>query len=139
MNRRELLLAAVAAPAALGLSSAAHAATRGGTPLALVTADSEGRILAVRLSDMQVVRSLVVPREPHGIEAVDLLKGALVMSNESGTVTVLDATAPRVRRVLEGFSGPRYAAGDPRGRFAYVSDDLAGQVVAIDVPAARVI
>ena len=91
MNRRELLLAAVAAPAALTLSSAAHAATRGGTPLALVTADSEGRILAVRLSDMQVVRSFVVPHEPHGIEAVDLLRSALVMSNESGTVTVLDS------------------------------------------------
>jgi len=93
----------------------------------------------VRLTDMRVVRSLAVPREPHGIEAVDQLRGALVMSNASGTVTVLDATVPKVRRVLEGFSGPRYAAGDPRGRFAYVSDDLAGQVIAIDVPAARVI
>jgi DNA-binding beta-propeller fold protein YncE len=41
--------------------------------------------------------------------------------------------------VLSGFRSPRYAAGDPRGRFAYVSDDVAGQVIAIDVPAARVI
>ncbi len=80
-------------------------------PLALVTADSEGRILAVRLTDMRVVRSLEVPHEPHGIEAVDLLRSALVMSNESGTVTVLDAGALEVRRVLEGFSSPRYAAG----------------------------
>ena len=64
MNRRELLLAAaaVAAPAALGLPSGA---ARGGTPLALVTADSEGRILAVRLTDLHVVRSLAVPHEPH--------------------------------------------------------------------------
>jgi DNA-binding beta-propeller fold protein YncE len=139
MNRRQLLIAAAAAPVALGWPTAVRGSARGGTPLALVTADSESRILAVRLTDMRVVRSLAVPREPHGIEAVDLLKGALVMSNESGTVTVLDATAPRVRRVLEGFSGPRYAAGDPRGRFAYVSDDLAGEIVAIDVPAARVI
>ena len=44
---------------------------------------------------MGVVRSLAVPHEPHGIEAVDLLRAALVMSNESGTVTVLDAIAPR--------------------------------------------
>ena len=73
--------------------AAARAAARGGTPLALVTADSEDRILAVRLTDMRVVRSLAVPHEPHGIEAVDLLRAALVMSNESGTVTVLDATA----------------------------------------------
>ena len=139
MNRRELLIAAAAAPAALALPAGARAAARGGTPLALVTADSEDRVLAVRLTDMRVVRSLAVPHEPHGIEAVDLLRAALVMSNESGTVTVLDATAPRVRRVLEGFQAPRYAAGDPRGRYAYVSDERAGQVVAIDVPRARVI
>jgi DNA-binding beta-propeller fold protein YncE len=139
MNRRELLIAAAVAPAALALPIAARASSQGGVPLALVTADSEDRILVVRLTDMSVVRSLAVPHEPHGIEAVDQLKSALVMSNESGTVTVLDAIVPKVRRVLDGFSGPRYAAGDPRGRFAYVSDDVAGEVVAIDVPRARVI
>ena len=46
---------------------------------------------------------------------------------------------PRCAGCSQGFSSPRYAAGDPRGRFAYVSDDVAGQVVAIDVAAARVI
>ena len=46
-------------------------------------------------------------------------------------------TRPRVRAVLEGFSAPRYAAGHPRGRYAYVSDDAAGQVVAVDVPRAQ--
>ena len=138
MNRRELLIAA-ATPIALGWPTGARASARGGTPLALVTADSESRILAVDLTDMRVVRSLAVPSEPHGIEAVDLLRAALVMSNESGTVTVLDATVPRVRRVLDGFLAPRYAAGDPRGQYAYVSDERAGQVIAIDVPAARVI
>ncbi|HET6173682.1 MAG TPA: hypothetical protein VFD90_13795 [Gaiellales bacterium] len=139
MNRRELLIAAAAAPAVLALPSAARATVRGGTPLALVTADSEDRILAVRLTDMRVVRSLAVPHQPHGIEAVDRFSGALVMSNESGTVTVLAATLPRVRRVLEGFQAPRYAAADPRGTFAYVSDEHAGQVVAIHVPSARAI
>ena len=73
MNRRELLIAAAAAPVALGWPTAARGSARGGTALALVTADSESRILAVRLTDMRVVRSLAVPREPHGIEAVDLL------------------------------------------------------------------
>ena len=42
--------------------------------------------------------------------------------------------------MLEGFAGPRYAAGEPSGGpHAYVSDDKAGQVIAIDVPRARVI
>jgi DNA-binding beta-propeller fold protein YncE len=135
MNRRQLLIAGAAL---MGLPAPVRAGTRGGTPLALVTADTLDRILVVRLSDMRVVDSLRVPHEPHGIEAVDRLRSALVMSNESGTITVLDALAPRVRRVLEGFHAPRYAAGDPRGRYAYVSDESAGQVIAIDVPAARV-
>ncbi len=138
MNRRELLIAAAAAPVVLAAPAAAGAAARGRTPLALVTADSEDRVLVVRLTDMQVVRALAVPDQPHGIEAVDLLRSALVLSSASGTVTVLDATRPRVRAVLEGFSAPRYAAGHPRGRYAYVSDDAAGQVVAVDVPRARV-
>ncbi len=139
MNRRELLIAAAAAPAALALPAAAPAAARGGTPLALVTADSEDRVLVVRLADMHVVRSLDVPNQPHGIEAVDFLRSALVLSSASGTVTVLDATRPRVRAVLDGFSAPRYATGDPRGRYAYVSDDAAGQLIAIDVPRARIV
>jgi DNA-binding beta-propeller fold protein YncE len=137
MNRRELLIAAAAMP--VGWPTVARAARQGGTPLALVTADTEDRILAVDLTNLRVVRSLSVPHEPHGIEAVDQLNAALVMSNESGTITVLDATVPRVRRVLEGFQAPRYAAGDPRGQFAYVSDESAGQVIAVDVPRARVI
>jgi DNA-binding beta-propeller fold protein YncE len=139
MNRRQLLLAAVAAPVALALPDAATGAARGGTPLALVTADSDDRVLAVRLTDMRVVRSLAVPDHPAGIEAVDRLRSALVLSQASGTVTVLDALSPRVRKVLGGFQSPRYAAGDPRGRYGYVSDDAAGQVIAIDVPRARVI
>jgi DNA-binding beta-propeller fold protein YncE len=139
MTRREPLLAAAPAPAARALPAAACAAARGGTPLALVTADSDARVLAVRLDELRVVGSLVVPAEPRGIEAVDLLRGALVLSQATGTVTVLDAVALRVRTVLGGFVSPRYAAGDPRGRYAYVSDDLAGQVIAIDVPRARVI
>jgi DNA-binding beta-propeller fold protein YncE len=140
MNRREFLLAAAAAPVALTLPATARGSARGGTPLALVTSDSEDRVLVVRLTDLNVVRSLAVPDQPHGIEAVDRLSAALVLSEKSGTITVLDATVPRVRRVLEGFQGPRYAAGDPSGGpYAYVSDDVAGQVIAIDVPRARVI
>jgi DNA-binding beta-propeller fold protein YncE len=139
MNRRDLLIAAAAAPAAFAFAPSVRAASRGGNTLALVTADSEDRILAVRLSDMRTIGALAVPHLPHGIEAVDLLSAALVLSEASGTITVIDAPVPRVRRVLEGFSGPRYATGDPHDRYAYVSDDRAGQVIAIDVPRARVI
>ena len=63
-----------------------------------------------------------------------------MLSEQSGTITVLDANRPRVRHVLEGFAAPRYAAGEPGGGpLAYVSDDVAGQVITIDVPRARVI
>ena len=102
-------------------------------------------MLVVRLSDLQVVRSLAVPDRPHGIEAGDKAGAALVLSDTTGTVAIVDASAPEVRRVLEGFQSPRYAAGDPAwgplasGAYAYVSDDAAGQVIAIDVARARVI
>jgi DNA-binding beta-propeller fold protein YncE len=139
MNRRELLLAAAAMPVALALPDAAAGAARGGTPLALVTADDDDRVLGVELGGMRVIHSLAVPDHPAGIEAVDQLRSALVLSQASGTVTILDAVRPRVRTVLEGFQTPRYAAGDQRGRYAYVSDDAAGQVIAIDVRAGRVI
>jgi DNA-binding beta-propeller fold protein YncE len=140
MNRRELLIAAAAAPALLALPAAGRAAVQGGTPYALVTSDSDDRVLVVRLTDLKVVRSLAVPDQPHGIEAVEGLAAALVLSERSGTITVLDVNGRKVRRVLEGFQGPRYAAGEPSGGpHAYVSDDKAGQVIAIDVPRARVV
>jgi DNA-binding beta-propeller fold protein YncE len=139
MNRRELLLAAAAAPAALALPGSALAAVRGGVTVALVTADDEDRVLAVDLGGLRVVERLAVPDHPAGIETVDRMRSALVLSQASGTVTILDAVRLRVRTVLSGFQAPRYAAGDPNGRYAYVSDDAAGQVIAIDVPAARVV
>lgn len=141
MNRRELLIAAAAAPATLALPVGARAGVTGGvSPFALVTSDSEDRVLVVRLTDLKVVRSLAVPDMPRGIEAVDKVGAALVLSEKSGTITIVDGSALRVRRVLEGFQSPRYAAGDPLGGpYAYVSDDAAGQVIAIDVPRARVI
>ena len=49
MDRREFL-AAAAAPLALGVVPPAFAQSRGGTPLALVTADLESAIVAVDLS-----------------------------------------------------------------------------------------
>ena len=107
-------MAAAAAPTALALPATAPAAARGGTPLALVTADSEDRVLVVRLTDMKIVRSLTVPDQPHGIEAVDFLRSALVLSAASGTVTVLDATRPRVRRSPRALRAP--AAGSRRAQ-----------------------
>ena len=112
MNRRELLLAAAAAPAALALPAAARAAARGGTPLALVTADSEDRDprRAAHRPAASCARS-PCPHEPHGIEAVDQLRSALVMSNESGTITVLDADARGCAGCSRASPSPRYAAG----------------------------
>ena len=48
------------------------------------------------------------------------------MSNESGTVTVLDATVPRVRRVLEGFRARATRPAIRAAAIAYVSDDERG-------------
>lgn len=144
MNRRELLISAAALPAALAFPAGVQGAARGGGPplaaLALVTSDSEDRVLVVRPSDGKVVRSIAVPDQPHGIEAAAGLRAAVVLSERSGTVTVIDAQTLEVRRVLEGFAGPRYAAGDPWGQpYAYVSDDRAGEVVTVDVQRGKVV
>ena len=94
MNRRELLITAAAAPLALALPLG-----RGGPPRGAARRSRSSRQTArigsscVRLTDMRVVHSLAVPRRAARHRSRRPLRSALVMSNESGTITVLDAEA----------------------------------------------
>ena len=60
MNRREFLGAAAAAGVALSAAPDAFARRFGGLPVALVTADIEGHVAVVRLTDAGVEHELVV-------------------------------------------------------------------------------
>ena len=80
MDRRELL-AAAAAPLALALVPPAFARRRGGTALALVTADLEAAIVAVDLSNGEIHARLRTPAGPRSIESIGE-RAALVAHTE---------------------------------------------------------
>ena len=142
MNRRRFLGLA-AAPLVLGTVPAALARGLGGTPVALVTADTQARVLAVDVSTRRVLRSLATLAWPRSIESLHGLTGALVAHSEEGAVTLLEGL--RVRRVLAGFAEPRYTAVPAGGtaawgqRLAYVTDSGSGELVTVDTARGRVV
>jgi DNA-binding beta-propeller fold protein YncE len=130
VNRRDFLVAAAAlalAPRALGARA----------PLALVTADLESRLVVVDLALGRVVRHVATVPFPRSIETVGAT--AVVAHSEVGAVSVVDTRRLEVVHVLRGFGEPRYTAGHPDGRHAYVTDAKRGEVVAVDVLRGRVV
>lgn len=138
MNRREFLAAAAATPFALAGAPAAFARSLGGTPLALVTADLESRIVAVDLSTGRIHGRLATLPGPRSIESV-LGTTAVVGHTSEGAVSLVDGPSLRVLRVLHGFGEPRYTAAHPRGRYAYVTDSRLGDLAVVDVSRGLVI
>jgi DNA-binding beta-propeller fold protein YncE len=126
VNRREFLSAAAAAPIAL---RSPH------RRVALVTADLEAHVVAVDLEDGRVLRRIATRPDPRSIERVG--ETAVVAHTAVGEVTLLRGYV--VRHVLEGFDEPRYTAGSPTGRHAFVTDSGRKDLAVVDVPAARVV
>jgi DNA-binding beta-propeller fold protein YncE len=128
MNRAEFLLAAAAAPLAL---------RRAPSSIALVTADTESRLAVVDL-DRGVVRSHIATRPgPRSIERVG--ETAVVAHTVLGALTLVDTRTLEIRHVLDGFGEPRYAAGAPDGRHAFVTDSGHVEIVTVDVLRGRVV
>jgi DNA-binding beta-propeller fold protein YncE len=139
MDRREFLAAAAAAAgASLAFAPAGLARVRGGTPLALVTADLESAVGAVDLSTGRIVRRLATLPGPRSIESV-AGRAAVVAHTGEGALTLLDGVSLEVRRVLRGLGEPRYTAASPDGRHAYVTDSARGELVVLDLRRARVV
>ncbi|MEA2126463.1 MAG: hypothetical protein QOI80_3245, partial [Solirubrobacteraceae bacterium] len=116
--------------------SAGSLLTRGcgtaGATVVLVTADTESHVAVVTPTSGRV-RARVATREgPRSIEAAPGAR-AVVAHTTEGVVTLLEGRPPRVRRVLHGFTAPRYTAIHPGGRWAYVSDSAEGAVQVIDL------
>jgi hypothetical protein len=111
---------------------------RGGTPVALVTADTEESVVAVHLTSGRTVRRLATLPRPRSIESV---RGttAVIAHSEDGAVTIIDGAELRVRRVLRAFAEPRYTAASPDGRYAYVTDSARAELVTLDLARARVV
>jgi DNA-binding beta-propeller fold protein YncE len=139
VNRRAFLLTLAAAPVLLRDDPAAFARRLGGTPLALVTADEEGHVIAVELGGGlgRVYTRIPTLAGPRSIQTVG---GSVVIAHTSeGAVTLLDAVTLKTRKLLRGFEEPRYTAGSRDGRYAYVSDSGRAEVVVVDLPAARIV
>ena len=133
MDRR----AFIAGAAALVVAPRALAGAGSGLEVALVTADLESRLVAVELSNGRIHRYVQTLSRPRSIEAVGPM--AVVAHSEIGALTLVRASTLEVAHVLRGFGEPRYTAGHPDGRHAYVTDAKRGQVVALDVLRGRVL
>jgi DNA-binding beta-propeller fold protein YncE len=108
-----------------------------GLEVALVTADEEGRLVAVELPGGRVRRYVRTLPKPRSIQAVGAK--AVVAHSELGAVTIVRGSTLAVEHVLRGFGEPRYTAGHPDGRHAYVTDASRGEIVALDVLRGRVV
>jgi DNA-binding beta-propeller fold protein YncE len=138
VTRREFLALGIAAPVALARAPWALGRILGGTPVALVTADTEEHVAAVDLFSGRVVKRIATKAGPRSIESV-VATTAVVAHTEEGVVTLLDASSLTVTRVLRAFSVPRYTAASPDGRHAYVTDSGPGELVTLDLARARVV
>lgn len=138
IDRREFLAAGLALPFLLGSAPAAMTRRLGGTPLALVTADTEAQVVAVELGTGRIVRRIATLEEPRSIEAV-LATKAVVAHTGEGAVSILDGITLAVERVVRSFSRPRYAAAHRTGRYVYVTDSGNGELVTLDLSRGRVV
>jgi hypothetical protein len=133
MDRR----AFIAGAASLVVAPRALARIGSGLEVALVTADEEARLVAVVLQTGRVHRHVRTLPKPRSIEAVGPM--AVVAHSEIGALTLVRSSSLAVEHVLRGFGEPRYTAGHPDGRHAYVTDASRGEVVALDVLRGRVL
>jgi DNA-binding beta-propeller fold protein YncE len=105
--------------------------------VALVTADLESHLVAVDLPDGRVREHIQTLSYPRSVERVG--GTAVVAHSDIGAVTLVDGPTLSVRHVLSGFGEPRYTAGHPDGRHAWITDAARGEVVALDVLRGRVL
>jgi DNA-binding beta-propeller fold protein YncE len=133
MKRSEFLAAGLG----LVLAPEALARSLGGTPVALVTADLESRIVAVELKTGRRLATIRTLPDPRSIQSIGNV--AVVAHTAGGALTLVDGARLEVRRVIRGLSEPRYAAGSPDGRYAYVTDSGFGGLVVVDIVRGRVV
>jgi DNA-binding beta-propeller fold protein YncE len=121
MKRLLVVLAVLAMPAASHASAPRH--------LALVTVESQNRLLLVDVGSGRVRRSMPMPADPENVEAY--AGQAAVVSTQAGAVTILDPSTLRPQRIVRGFGSPHIAAFAPSGDYLYVTDDARGQLAVI--------
>jgi len=122
--------------AAALLAPASQARVAGGTPVALVTAETMNELLAVSLLSGRILKRLPMPSDPQNVATT--VRTAVVVSTRGAAVTLVDIRRLQVVKVLRGFGSPHIPLISADGRFAYVTDDARGQLVVIDLVRRRV-
>jgi DNA-binding beta-propeller fold protein YncE len=133
--------ARTARPATVRVRAAAPKPHRASPPApqALVTAETENRVLVVDLPSGRVVRRLAVAPDPEDIAANSgACSSVVAVSAAAGKVTVLDRETLNPRRVIGGFESPHIPEIAPGGQYAYVTDDARATVTVIALGTPRV-
>lgn len=104
--------------------------------VALVTDETQDRLLVVDPAAGKVLARIPIGGAPQYVASTGAI--ALVSGPASGTVSVLAGNPLRVVRILGGFAQPRLVAIAPDGRHAFVTDDAAGTLTAIDLATDRI-
>jgi DNA-binding beta-propeller fold protein YncE len=120
------------------LSPAPVAATSGGRPVALVTAETANEVVAVSLGKygghvlrrVHLVDPLMIASASHG---------PAVVVSPGGTVTLLAWHSLRPIKIFRDFGSPEVAAVTPNGKLAYVTDERTGELTVIDLRGQRIV
>jgi hypothetical protein len=112
-------------------STAVSAPTSPQPPEALVTDETQNRLLAVDLPSGQIAWSVHLPADPEDIAAAGNDGMVIVVSSRAGEAAILRRSPLRPIKILGGFANPHIVAISPDYRYAYITDDARGTVTAI--------
>jgi DNA-binding beta-propeller fold protein YncE len=114
-------------PASARSEPATRRPALGPHPEALVTAETENRLLIVDLRTGKLLERISLPAGPQYVAADTGL--AVATSPRAGEVTLLGGYERlRVRHVFAGFTAPDIVAISPDGEYAYIADDPRGEL-----------
>jgi DNA-binding beta-propeller fold protein YncE len=106
-------------------------------PQALVTAETENRLVVVDLRTGRVARRITLPADPENVVADGGF--AVAVSPSAGAAAVLRGASLRPIGIVRGLRAPHIPALSPDGRYAYVTDDQRGTLIAIRLSDATVV
>lgn len=105
---------------------------------ALVTDETENRLLVADLPSGRVTRRVLLPAGPEDVAATGDGGVVIVVSTAAGKVTVLDRATLRPIRTFGGFDEPHIVAISPDGQHAYITDDIRGTLSVIRLSDMRI-
>jgi DNA-binding beta-propeller fold protein YncE len=117
----------------------ARAGGSGGSPVALVTAETANEVLAVSLGvhGGRILRRVHL-HDPVTVAAAEC--GPAIAVSPSGTVTLLARESLRPLRVFHSFRSPQLASIVPgNGNLMYVTDAATGDLSVVDLVRRRVV